>query len=142
MSSYAPSPVKVIRLVLKATSVSSIGIEMLDTDVAFRTNLITLTGDGAYEDMIITDHSAGDISTEEADQLMKAVQGRFGDEKIKFYTGVSYRHCMIVKDGETSYDLTPPHDVLTRRVGDYLPKGEGALSLIHISEPTRLGMIS
>jgi len=105
---------------------ASIGIEMLDTDVAFRTNLITLTGDGAYEDMIITDHSSGDISTEEADQLMKAVQDRFGDEKIKFYTGVSYRHCMIVKNGETSYDLTPPHDVLTRRVGDYLPKGEGS----------------
>ena len=105
---------------------ASIGIEMLDTDVAFRTNLITLTGDGEYEDMIITDHSSGDISTEEADQLINAVQGKFGNEKIKFYTGVSYRHCMIVKDGETSYDLTPPHDVLTRRAGDYLPKGEGA----------------
>ncbi|HZK88251.1 MAG TPA: 2,3-bisphosphoglycerate-independent phosphoglycerate mutase, partial [Anaerovoracaceae bacterium] len=105
---------------------ASIGIEMLDTDVAFRTNLITLTGGGEYEDMIITDHSSGDISTEEADQLINAIQGKFGNEKIKFYTGVSYRHCMIVKDGETSYDLTPPHDVLTRRAGDYLPKGEGA----------------
>ena len=105
---------------------ASIGIEMLDTDVAFRTNLITLTGDGAYEDMTITDHSSGDISTEEADQLMMALQDKFGDEKIKFYTGVSYRHCMIVKEGETSYDLTPPHDVLTKRAGDYLPKGEGS----------------
>ncbi|MBK5245928.1 MAG: cofactor-independent phosphoglycerate mutase [Peptostreptococcaceae bacterium] len=105
---------------------ASIGIEMLDTDVAFRVNLITLTGDGEYEDMRITDHSSGDISTEEADRLIKAVQDKFGNEKIKFYTGVSYRHCMIVKDGETSYDLTPPHDVLTRRAGDYLPKGEGS----------------
>lgn len=109
---------------------ASMGIEMLDTDVAFRTNLITLTGEGngngEYEELIITDHSAGDISTEEADQLIKTVQDKFGNEKIAFYTGVSYRHCMIVKDGETSYELTPPHDVLTRRVGDYLPKGEGA----------------
>lgn len=105
---------------------ASMGIEMLDTDVAFRTNLITLTGDGEYEDMIITDHSSGDISTEEADQLIKAVQDKFGNDKIKFYSGVGYRHCMIVKDGETSYDLTPPHDVLTRRTEDYLPKGEGS----------------
>src|SRR5665648_1207142 len=82
-------------------------IEKLDTDVAFRTNLITLTGDGAYEDMIITDHSAGDISTEEADQLMKAVQGRFGDEKIKFYTGVSYRPVSYtnLRAHETRHDL-------------------------------------
>lgn len=105
---------------------ASIGIEMSDTDVAFRTNLITLTGEGDYEDMIITDHSSGDISTEEADQLIKAVQDKFGDENISFYTGVSYRHCMIVKNGETAYELTPPHDVLSKRAGDYLPKGDGS----------------
>ena len=52
---------------------ASIGIEMSDTDVAFRTNIITLAGDGAYEDLIIKDHSSGDITTEEADQLIKAV---------------------------------------------------------------------
>ncbi|MDO4544942.1 MAG: cofactor-independent phosphoglycerate mutase [Bacillota bacterium] len=105
---------------------ASIGIDMSDTDVAFRTNIITLTGDGDYEDLIITDHSSGDITTEEADQLIQAVNEAFEDEKIKFYTGVSYRHCMIVHDGSTEYDLTPPHDVLTQRVGDHLPKGEGS----------------
>ena len=104
----------------------SMGIDMSDTDVAFRTNLITLNGDGDYEDLIITDHSSGDISTEEADQLIKAVQDKFGNMQIGFYTGVSYRHCMIVKNGDTSYQLTPPHDVLTKRAGDYLPKGEGS----------------
>lgn len=105
---------------------ASIGIEMSDTDVAFRTNIITLTGQGEYEDLIITDHSSGDISTAEADELIKAVNEAFSDDKIHFYTGTSYRHCMIVHNGSTAYDLTPPHDVLTKRVGDHLPKGEGS----------------
>jgi 2,3-bisphosphoglycerate-independent phosphoglycerate mutase len=105
---------------------ASIGIDMSDTDVAFRTNIITLTGEGEYEDLIITDHSSGDITTAEADQLIKAVNEAFADENIRFYTGVSYRHCMIVHNGSTDYDLTPPHDVLTQRVGDHLPKGEGS----------------
>ncbi len=113
---------------------ASIGIDMSDTDIAFRTNIITLTcdgknppkGDEAYEDLIITDHSSGDISTEEADQLIQAINEVFADEKVQFYTGVSYRHCMIVKNGSIDYDLTPPHDVLGEKVGDHLPKtGEG-----------------
>lgn len=105
---------------------ASIGIDMSDTDVAFRTNIITLEGDGTYEELIIKDHSSGDISTEEADELIKAVNEAFADDKIRFYTGVSYRHCMIVKEGSTEYDLTPPHDVLTQKVGDHLPKGPGS----------------
>jgi len=105
---------------------ASMGIKMSDTDVAYRANLVTLTGDGAYEELIIKDHSAGDISTEEADELIKAVNQAFSNEKIQFYPGVSYRHCMIVKEGETGYTLTPPHDVLDGRVGDNLPKGEGS----------------
>lgn len=105
---------------------ASIGIDMSDTDVAFRTNIITLTGDGAYEDLIITDHSSGDITTAEADQLIQAANEAFANDDIHFYTGVSYRHCMIVKNGSTDYQLTPPHDVLTQKVGDHLPKGEGS----------------
>lgn len=120
---YDPSVYLTGRSPLEA---ASIGIDMSDTDVAFRTNIITLTGDGDYEDLIITDHSSGDITTEEADELIKAVNEAFADENIRFYTGVSYRHCMIVHNGSTEYELTPPHDVLTKRVGDYLPKGEGS----------------
>lgn len=120
---YDPSVYLTGRSPLEA---ASIGIEMSDTDVAFRTNIITLSGDGDYEDLIITDHSSGDITTEEADELIKVVNEAFEDENIKFYTGVSYRHCMIVHNGSVEYELTPPHDVLTKRVGDYLPKGEGS----------------
>lgn len=105
---------------------ASIGIEMEDTDVAFRCNIITLEGEGAYEDLTILDHSSGDITTEEADELIRAVNERFGNEQIQFYTGVSYRHCMVVHDGHTDYELTPPHDVLTQKVGAHLPKGGDA----------------
>ena len=120
---YDPSVYLTGRSPLEA---ASIGINMSDTDVAFRVNLITLTGEGDYEDLIITDHSSGDITTEEADQLIQAVNEAFADERIHFYTGVSYRHCMIVHNGSTDYELTPPHDVLTQRVGAHLPKGEGS----------------
>lgn len=120
---YDPSVYLTGRSPLEA---ASIGIDMSDTDVAFRTNIITLEGDGEYEDLIIKDHSSGDITTEEADQLIKAVNEAFGNDSIRFYTGVSYRHCMIVHNGSTEYDLTPPHDVLEQRAGDHLPKGEGS----------------
>ncbi|MBQ6949329.1 MAG: phosphoglycerate mutase, partial [Firmicutes bacterium] len=105
---------------------ASIGIDMNETDVAFRTNIVTLDGDGAYEDLIVKDHSSGDITTAEADQLIQAVNEAFANDKIQFYTGVSYRHCMIVHEGSTDYELTPPHDILTRKAGGYLPKGEGS----------------
>jgi 2,3-bisphosphoglycerate-independent phosphoglycerate mutase len=104
----------------------SMGIEMSDTDVAFRTNLVTLEGEGAYEDLIIKDHSAGDIPSEEGRALIGLVDERLGGGAIRFYPGVSYRHAMIVDRGKTHYIMTPPHDILTRRVGDYLPRGEGA----------------
>ena len=105
---------------------ASIGIDMSDTDVAFRCNIVTLRGEGAYDDLIVADHSSGDISTAEADELLQAIQEAFGNDKIHFYTGVSYRHAMIVRDGELHYELSAPHDILERRAGDYLPKGEGA----------------
>lgn len=105
---------------------ASMGIELSDTDVAFRTNLITLQGDGAYEDLIIADHSSGDITSEEAKILIEYIDEKLGTDQLRFYPGVSYRHALIMKNGSTNYDLTPPHDVLTQRVGDHLPKGEGS----------------
>lgn len=105
---------------------ASMGIEMSDTDVAFRTNLVTLKGEGSYEDLTIEDHSAGDITSEEAKVLMEYIEEQFGTDRLRFYPGVSYRHAMIVKNGSTDYNLTPPHDVLTQRVGDHLPKGSGS----------------
>jgi len=105
---------------------ASIGIDMSQDDMAFRTNFITLEGDGEYEDLIIKDHSSGEISTEEADELIKAINDAFADDNIRFYTGTSYRHCMIMHKDWSDYDLTPPHDQLGKRAGDHLPRGEGS----------------
>lgn len=104
---------------------ASMRINMTDTDVAFRTNLITLTGEGKYEDLVIVDHSAGDITSEESKILIEYIGEKLGRKGLRFYPGVSYRHALIVENGSTDYDLTPPHDVLTKRVGDHLPKGDG-----------------
>ncbi|MEI8216878.1 MAG: cofactor-independent phosphoglycerate mutase [Eubacteriales bacterium] len=101
---------------------ASMGIELTDTDLALRCNLVTLAGDGDYEKKIIIDHSAGDIASEEAKELIKSVEEAFGDNTLKFYPGVSYRHALIIKNGEIEEVLIPPHDILTREICEYLPK--------------------
>lgn len=123
---YDPSVYLTGRSPLEA---ASIGIEMADDDVAFRANIVTLEGDGAYEDMIVKDHSSGEITTEESDELIKAVNEAFADDRRKFYTGTSYRHCLVIHGGTTGMTVTPPHDILGKRCGDYMPKGEGAEEL-------------
>ena len=101
----------------------SMGIEMQPDETAYRCNVVTLSDEGeAYEDKIILDHSADEISTEEADELIKALQEHFGNEERHFYTGVSYRHCLIRKNGDDSYKFMRPHDILGRRIGEYLPR--------------------
>lgn len=107
----------------------SIGAEMKDTDVVYRCNIVTLSEDGSsYEDQVIIDHSADEISTEDADVLLKAVCGQIKDERFHFYTGTSYRHCMVWDHG-SAIELTPPHDVLTQRIGQYLPKEQILLEM-------------
>lgn len=105
----------------------SIGADMKETDVVYRCNIVTLTeNEGSYEEQIMLDHSSDEISTEDADILLKAVCEELSNEAFRFYTGTSYRHCMIWDRGEV-LDLTPPHDILTRTVGDYLPENEALL---------------
>ena len=103
----------------------SIGIKMADDETAYRCNVVTLTEDQEnYEDRIILDHSADEISTAEADELIKALEEHMGNDIKKFYTGISYRHCLIWKNGNDKYDFTRPHDILGKRIGEYLPKEE------------------
>ena len=101
----------------------SVGVEMEPTDIVFRSNIVTLTEDGNYESKTILDHSSGEISTEDADVLMDAVRAAFNSEEIQFYTGTSYRHICVWKNGSVQ-ELTPPHDVLGQTVGAHLPKNE------------------
>ena len=99
----------------------SIGAQMKDTDVVFRCNIVTLSENpGAYENQVILDHSSDEISTEDAAVLLKAVCEELENEEYRFYVGTSYRHCMIWDKGQV-LELTPPHDVLTQRIGQYLP---------------------
>ncbi|MBP5661054.1 MAG: phosphoglycerate mutase, partial [Lachnospiraceae bacterium] len=100
----------------------SIGVPMEDTDIAVRCNVVTISEeDKAFEDQTIIDHSSDEISTEDAAVLLNAVKEKLGNERFQFYVGTSYRHCLIDKKGSV-YELTPPHDILTKRIGDYLPK--------------------
>lgn len=104
--------------------VNSMGIDMADGDVAYRANFITVSGDGAYEDMTILNHDAGVITTEESRDLIDALNERFATEKARFYTGTQYRHCLLVHGGSTNSKTVPPHDHLDQRVGDWLPTGD------------------
>lgn len=99
----------------------SIGVKMKDTDVAIRCNLVTLSREeGAYEDRTMVDHSSGEISTEDAAVLLDAVRRELETEGYRFYVGTSYRHCLIWARGQV-VPLVPPHDILERKIADYLP---------------------
>ena len=109
----------------------SIGVKMLDTDVSLRCNIVTLSDEENYEDKTMVDYSAGDISSEEAAEIIKTVQEHFGNEEFTFYPGVSYRHCLIVSNGTTDLGaMTPPHDISGKVVGPYLSTSPNASKLI------------
>ena len=99
----------------------SIGVDMSETDVSFRCNIVTLSEEEcAYEDRTIIDHSSDEISTEDAAILVEALKEGLKREGYEFYVGTSYRHLLIQAKGEM-IDLVPPHDVLTQRIGTHLP---------------------
>lgn len=101
----------------------SIGVQMANDDVAFRCNIVTLTEEEPYEEKTIIDHSSGEISTEDAAVLLDAVRKELAREGYEFYVGTSYRHLLIWKGGQV-VELTPPHDILTKKIGEYLPEDE------------------
>ena len=102
----------------------SIGVDMKPDDVSFRCNLVTLSEEEKdYEEKHILDHSSGEISTDEAKILMKAVKDELEREDCHFYTGISYRHLLIREHGEV-LELTAPHDILTKKIGAYLPEDQ------------------
>lgn len=103
----------------------SIGVDMKDTDIAMRCNIVTVSEEEDYEQKTIIDHSSSEISTEDAAVLLEAVRKELENESYKYYVGTSYRHLTIWDHGEV-VDLTPPHDILGKVIGDYLPK-EAAL---------------
>lgn len=102
----------------------SIGVDMKATDVSLRCNVVTLSEEEeAYEDKKIIDHSSSEISTEDAAVLVEALKEGLKKDGYEFYVGTSYRHLLVWANGKV-VELTPPHDILTKRIGDYLPEDE------------------
>ena len=112
---------------------ASIGVDLKDTDVALRCNIVTLSNEEKYEDKTMVDYCAGDISTEEAHKIIATIEKELGNDIYKFYGGVSYRHCLVVHNGTTYLGtLTPPHDISGRVITEHLSNSENAKPLIDL----------
>ncbi len=111
----------------------SIGIDMKPTDVSFRCNLVTVSDESDYTQKTLVDYCADDISTAEAAELIKFIEENFGNDEFKFYSGVSYRHCLIWDNGTLDVGkLTPPHDITGRVVTEYLSDSPNAEKLLNM----------
>ncbi len=84
---------------------ASIGVDLRPGEMAMRCNLVCLEGD------LLKNHSAGHITTSEADTLIRYLQARLGNDRVRFYTGVQYRHLLVVRGGDKRIECVPPHDV-------------------------------
>ncbi|AGL01931.1 cofactor-independent phosphoglycerate mutase [Desulfoscipio gibsoniae] len=126
---YAPEKYYTGRSPLEAVSM---GVDLADEDVAFRCNLVTLSDEPDYTLKQMVDYSAGEITSEEARELIETVQLMMGAGDKSFYPGISYRHLMVWQQGPEKTVLTPPHDISGRVVKDYLPGGAGTDTLLEI----------
>ncbi|MHB1418354.1 MAG: cofactor-independent phosphoglycerate mutase [Bacillota bacterium] len=112
----------------------SMGIDLGEEDVAFRCNMVTLSGESDYIKKMMVDYSADEITTPEAEKLVLDLDRRLGNDIIRFYPGVSYRHLMVWANGSLDCQLVPPHDISDRPIKDYLPEGEGKETLLGLMQ--------
>lgn len=112
---------------------ASIGVEMKEGEVSFRCNLVTLSEEEPYSKKTMVDYSADEISTQEAHELIACVNEAFKTEELSYYGGISYRHLLLWKGVEFDFELTPPHDISGRTVGDYLPNNPVILDMMEKS---------
>ena len=109
---------------------ASIGIDLKESDVTLRTNLVTLSDEEKYEDKTMVDYCADDISSEEAKILIEFVEEKLGDEIFRFYPGVSYRHCLVWANGDKdNVSFTPPHDITGQPIKSHIPTGSAVQPL-------------
>lgn len=114
---------------------ANMGINLGPNDVAMRCNLVTLSDEADFTQKTMIDYCADDISTAEAKELIAAVQEALGTDEFSFYPGVSYRHCLVWKNGTVDIGtLTPPHDISGKVIGEYLNRSEIAKPLIRMME--------
>lgn len=111
---------------------ASIGIDLKDTDVTARANLVTLSNEDNFEDKTMIDYSAGEISTAEAKELIEYLAKHLNNEKYKLYSGISYRHCLVIDNGSIAGDFTPPHDITGKPIKEHLPTSEKGVELLSL----------
>lgn len=110
------------------------GIKLLKDDISLRCNLVTLSKEENYGDKAMLDYCAGDISSAEAEELISFLNDRLPMKGARIYSGISYRHCFVMKDdGRDLGGLTPPHDISGKIIGEYLPKNGMLLSFMKLS---------
>ena len=97
---------------------ASIGVELAPDDLAMRCNLVSIDGD------ILKNHSCGRLETDEADVLVRFLDEQLGSERIHFYTGVQYRHLLVIHGGDKRLHCTPPHDIPGKPFRPCMPKAE------------------
>ena len=109
---------------------ASIGIPLELTDITFRCNVVTLSEEEPYENKRVIDHSADEITTEEATELIKTINEHFKNNVLEFFPGISYRHILVWHNAPKDYKLVPPHDILEKEIKNYLPTGADSSILL------------
>ena len=112
----------------------SIGVPLGENGVTYRCNLVTLSNESDFSEKTMLDYSAGEISTNEAAELISFLDENLSGDGLKFYAGVSYRHCLKRESGALGAILTPPHDISDRKIADYLPRGMYSAQLRSLTE--------
>ncbi|MBQ6980782.1 MAG: cofactor-independent phosphoglycerate mutase [Clostridia bacterium] len=113
---------------------ASIGIELKDTVVTARANLVCLSDEENFEDKTMIDYSAGEITTAEAKILIEYLAKHLNNEKYRLFSGISYRHCLVIDNGKIAGDLTPPHDITGKPVKGHLPTSETGKEYLSLME--------
>ncbi|MFH1459244.1 MAG: cofactor-independent phosphoglycerate mutase [Candidatus Omnitrophota bacterium] len=108
---------------------ANLGIDVKDDQIAFRCNFIT------EENNLLSDYSAGHITTKEAHVLIKVLNKYLANDQLRFYPGVSYRHLMVIYNPGKEFlklKCIPPHDIIGKKISQYLPKGKGKEEILEI----------
>ncbi len=115
----------------------SMGIDLALTDVTYRCNTVTLSDEAEYEDCTMIDYSCDEISTPESTEIIQDLNKVFETEDLRLYPGISYRHCLVLKNARDGAVCTPPHDILEQGVRGHLPHGQNGDRLLEMMKKSR-----
>lgn len=114
---------------------ASIGIELGETDVSLRCNLVTFRNRRGR--ILMEDHSAGHITDAEAGELVESLAEEIDCGEFSLHQGVSYRHLLLWRGGNADIRTTAPHDIPGSEISPWLPSGNGAEKLLSLMEKSR-----